>query len=344
MTNPLEIRPGDEGAEQLTDPTPDILSPLRTAGNLSDADLADADITAPSASAGRRAARNISRGQLVRRRFLRKKLAVFGLVMIVALVLLAWFGPFLTHWKVADLDPVYTRAAKGPSNIHFFGTDDIGHDLYVQTLSGLQKSLIVGFVAAILSTSVAGIVGSLAGYFGGITNNVAMWFVDLLLVVPSFLIIAIISPQLRGKSFILFAVVLAAFNWMITARVVRGMTLSLREREFVSAARFMGVNPLTIIGRHILPNIASFLIVDVTLNVSGTILLETSLSYFGFGVQPPDVTLGSLIATGTTNPGLSESWLWIFPGAMLLLVTLGVNFIGDGLRDAVDSTSGSGAE
>ena len=344
MTNPLEIRPGDEGAQQLTDPVPDMQSPLMTAGNLSDADLADADVVAPLSTGGRRAERNISRGKLVRRRFLRKKLAVFGLVMIVALVILAWFGPYLTHWKVSDLDPVYTRAAKGPSNYHFFGTDDIGHDLYVQTLSGLQKSLIVGFVAALLSTSVAAITGSLAGYFGGWTNNIVMWFVDMLLVVPSFLIIAIISPKLRGKSFVLFAVVLAAFSWMITARVVRGMTLSLREREFISAARFMGVNPITIIRRHILSNIASFLIVDVTLNVSGTILAETSLSYFGFGVQPPDVTLGSLIATGTTNPGLSEAWLWEFPGLMLLLVTLAVNFIGDGLRDAVDSTSGSGAE
>ena len=341
MTNPIEVNPGDTGVEQFTEYPLEFVPEPKEGANLSDADVLEREVERKNA---RRPQRNVSRGQLVLRRFLRKKLAVFGLVMIVALVALAWIGPHLSEWHVADLDPNYDRAGKGPSSVHWFGSDGIGHDLFVQTMSGLQKSLIVGFTAALLSTTTAAIVGSLAGYFGGILNGVLMWIVDLMLVVNSFLIIAIISPKLRGASFIWFAVILAAFSWQITSRVVRGMTLSLREREFVSAARFMGVNPAVIVARHILPNIASFLIVDVTLNVSGTILAETTLSYFGFGVQPPNVSLGTLIAAGTNNPGLSQAWLWQFPGLMLLLVVLAVNFVGDGLRDAVDATSGSGAK
>lgn len=341
MTNPIEVRPGDSGVEQLTEVTPDLLTEPVAGANLSDAAVQDREVGLKNA---KRPQRNVSRGRLVLRRFLRKKLALFGLLMIIVLVALAWIGPHLTHWSVEDLDPNYDRAGKGPSTSHWFGSDAIGHDLFVQTMSGLQKSLLVGFTAAFLSTGTAALIGSVAGYFGGILNTVLMWLVDLMLVVNSFLVIAIISPKLRGKSFIWFAVILAAFSWQITSRVVRGMTLSLREREFVSAARFMGVNPAVIVARHILPNIASFLIVDVTLNVSGTILAETTLSYFGFGVQPPAVSLGTLIAVGTNNPGLSQAWLWQFPGLMLLLVVLAVNFVGDGLRDAVDATSGSGAK
>ena len=337
MTNPLQIRPGDGAVEEAQVPIAEITSPP-----LAGTDLASGGIPPGSTPGDVGPSRNISRGQLVLKRFARKKLAVFGLFMILVLVLAAWIGPHLTHWTVAGLDPDYNAAGKGPNGRHWFGSDQIGHDLFVQTMAGLRKSLLVALIASLSSTLVAAIVGSVSGYFGGITNTVAMWFVDLLLVLPSFLILAIMSPWLRQRSFIFFALALAAFNWMITARVVRGMTLSLREREFISAARFMGVHPMVIIYRHILPNMASFLIVDVTLNVSGVILAETGLSYLGFGIQPPDVSLGTLIGQGTTNPGLSQTWLWIFPGLMLVLLTLAVNFVGDGLRDAIDATSGVG--
>jgi peptide/nickel transport system permease protein len=335
MTNPLQVRPGDGGVEESTVPIADTGSDLPVS-----ADRAGVD----GSGGGHDAApsRNISRGQLVVRRFVRKKLAMFGVVLIVALVLAAWIGPHLTHWTVAGLDPDYTQANHAPDAKHWFGTDEIGHDLFVQTMAGLRKSLLVGLIGAFVSTFVAAVVGSIAGYFGGATNIVLMWIVDLLLVLPNFLILAILSPELRNRNFIFFALALAAFQWQITARVVRGMTLSLREREFVSAARFLGVKPATIIVRHILPNMASFLIVDVTLNVSSVILAETGLSFLGFGIQPPNVSLGTLIGAGTQNPGLSQTWLWFFPGAMLVLLTLGVNFVGDGLRDAVDATSGLG--
>jgi peptide/nickel transport system permease protein len=185
----------------------------------------------------------------------------------------------------------------------------------------------------------AALVGSFAGYFGGWVDRTLMWFVDLLLVLPAFLIIAILSPTFRGKTWLVFVILLAAFLWMVTARIVRGMTISLREREYVLAARYMGVPSHRIIFRHILPNISSLLIVDATINVSAAVISETGLSYFGFGVQPPDVSLGTLIADGTSS-ATTYPWLFGFAAGLLVLVVLAVNLVGDGLRDALDPTSG----
>ncbi|HSY14376.1 MAG TPA: ABC transporter permease [Jatrophihabitantaceae bacterium] len=282
---------------------------------------------------------NISRGRLVLRRFRRKRLAMFGLVLLCTEAASCYIGPMLDHWQVASLDPDPLQYGVGPDSLHWFGTDNIGHDLFAQTMSGTQKSMLVGLIAAVVSTLVAAVVGSVAGYFGKLVDNTLMWFVNLMMVVPSFLILAILSPRLHASSFVVFALLLAAFNWMLTARVVRGLTFSLREREFISAAKFIGVPAWRIIARHVLPNMASLLIVDVTINVSGTILTETGLSYFGFGVQPPNVSLGTLIQNGTSGPSLDEVWLWGFPGLMLMILVLSVNFIGDGLRDALDATS-----
>jgi peptide/nickel transport system permease protein len=183
------------------------------------------------------------------------------------------------------------------------------------------------------------VVGSFAGYFGGWVDRTLMWIVDLLLVLPSFLIIAILSPTFRGKTWLVFVVLLAAFLWLVTARIVRGMTISLRQREYVLAARYMGVPAHRIIFRHILPNISSLLIVDATINVSAAIIAETSLSYFGFGVQPPDVSLGTLIADGTRS-AVTYPWMFAFPAGLLVAIVLSVNLVGDGLRDALDPTSG----
>ena len=178
--------------------------------------------------------------------------------------------------------------------------------------------------------------------FGGVLNAVLLTLIDLLLVLPAFLIIAILSPTFRGRTWLTFVVLLAAFQWMITARIVRGLTLSLREREFVLAARFTGVPPWRIIVRHILPNMASILIIDATITVGTAILTETGLSFFGFGVQPPDVSLGTLIANGT-NSALTFPWLFLFSGGLLVLTVLSVNSVGDGLRDALDPTSARGS-
>jgi peptide/nickel transport system permease protein len=277
-----------------------------------------------------------SRGQLVRRRFFRHKLAVFGLVTLVLMFVLAFIGPMFSKHKWDQLDFFYLL--QPPSREHYFGTTQIGGDVYALTLHGLQKSLIIGLLVAVFSTGLSAMVGAFAGYLGGRTDRALMWVVDLLLVLPGFLIIVILSPLFRGKTWLIFVVLLAAFGWMITARIIRGMTFSLRERDFIRAARYMGVPTRTIVFRHLIPNVASILIIDATLNVGGAILTETSLSYLGFGVQPPDVSLGTLIAEGTSS-ALTYPWLFSFAGAALILTVLSVSFIGDGLRDAFDPGS-----
>jgi peptide/nickel transport system permease protein len=280
----------------------------------------------------------LSRGRLVLRRFLRRRLAVAGVVVLVALFLLAFVGPHLTRWDYASQDPDPSHWLKGSSPLHWFGTTDIGEDVFAQTMRGLQKSLVIGLVGALLATGVAALVGSFAGYFGGWVERMLLWLTDLLLVLPSFLILAILSPIFRGKTWLLFVVLLAGFSWMIISRVIRGLAISLREREFVQAARFMGVHPVRIVFRHLLPNMASLLIIDYTINVGVVILGESALSYFGFGVQPPDVSLGTLIRDGTAA-ALTFPWLFLYAGGLLTLIMLSVNFIGDGLRDALDPTA-----
>lgn len=297
------------------------------------------EVVPGSSAAATDVLRPSSRRRLVLRRFLRNRMAVAGLVSILLLYAFAFLGPFLTHWNYAEQDP--NAYLMPPSADHWFGTTQIGEDVYAQTVRGLQKSLTIGLLVGVISTTLATLFGATAGYFGGWVDRGLMWVVDLLLVLPSFLIIAILSPAFRGSSWLILVVLLAAFAWMITARIVRGMTLSLREREFVLAARFMGVPPWRIIARHIVPNMASLLIVDATITVGTAVLLETGLSYFGFGVQPPDVSLGTLIADGTDS-ALTFPWLFLFSGALLILTVLSVNFVGDGLRDALDPTAQPG--
>ncbi|WP_275460987.1 ABC transporter permease [Streptomyces noursei] len=270
------------------------------------------------------------------RRFVRNTNAVLGAGLLLLLFLLAFAGPYLTHWSHTDID--YAALRQPPSTTHWFGTNSIGQDVYAQVLRGLQKSLLIGLLVAFLATVLASFAGACAGYFGGWTDRLTTLLIDLLLVFPAFLIIAIVSPRLRSANWLAFVGLLAAFGWMLTARVVRSMTRSLTERDFVRAARLMGVHPLRIIVRHILPNIASFLIVDATIAVGGAVMSETGLSYFGFGVQPPDVSLGTLIADGT-GAALTYPWMFFFAAGLLVVFVLAVNFLGDGLRDALDPTS-----
>ncbi|GAB3476239.1 ABC transporter permease [Nocardiopsis coralliicola] len=270
------------------------------------------------------------------RQLLRTRRVVFGIGIILAMVAMAWLGPLVSPWEFGERD--YANFLRPPSPEHWWGTDNTGRDVFVSTMVGLQKSIIIGLLVALLSTFVAAIVGAFAGYFLGVTDRVLMWITDLGLVLPSFLILAILYPVLRDQGWLIFVGLLAAFMWMVTAKMVRGMTISLKEREYVLAARYMGVPPWKIIFRHIIPNMSSLLIVDATINVSAAIITETSLSYFGFGVQPPDVSLGSLISLGarqaTTHP-----WTFLFCTGLLVLLVLAVNLIGDGLRDALDPQS-----
>ena len=274
-----------------------------------------------------------SRLLLVARRFLRQRLAVCGLGIVLLLFALAYLTPYFSHWQYNQLD---TNAFLSPPGAdHWFGTTQNGFDMFALTMRGMQKSLVIGLLGALMATSLAAVVGAFAGYFGGVLDTLLLTLVDLLLVLPAFLIIAILSPAFRGRTWLIFVLLLAAFQWMIAARIVRGMTLSLREREFVQAARFMGVPGWQIIFRHILPNMASLLIIDATVNVSSLILAEVGLSFFGFGVQPPDVSLGTLIGDHA-GAALTYPWEFYFPAGFLVALVLAINLVGDGLRDAFD--------
>ncbi|MFK7993122.1 MAG: ABC transporter permease [Granulosicoccus sp.] len=284
--------------------------------------------------------RQPSRRRLLLRRFLRNKAAVAGLVIIALLVVAAIIGPWLSPW---DYDEVDRQAYLKPPDLqHPLGTTQSGRDMWALTLHGLRKSLVIGLVVALLSTGIAAIVGSFAAYYGGWIERCSLWLIDLLLVIPSFLLIALIAgnSSTGSHSWLLLVVLLAAFGWMLSARVVRSLTQSVRQREYIVAARYMGLSGPTIIMRHILPNIASLLIIDATLNVSGAILAETSLAYFGFGVQPPDTSLGTLLGDGARQLS-SFPWLFAGPATIIVLLILSVNAVGDGLRDAFDPGSGS---
>lgn len=279
----------------------------------------------------------VSRRTLVYRRFRRNRLAVGAIFLLVALFVGCYALPPLLPYSYADLD--YTALQQPPSADHWLGTTAIGQDLLAQILRGMQKSMLIGVCVAGISTTIAATVGSVAGFFGGRRDRALMWLVDLLLVVPSFILIAIITPRTKSSANIaLLIALLAGFSWMISSRMVRGLTMSLREREFVRAARYMGVSNTRIIARHVLPNVASILIIDTALNVGMAILAETGLSFLGFGVQPPDVSLGTLIADGTKS-ATTFPWVFLFPAGVLVLILVCANLTGDGLRDAIDPGS-----
>jgi len=293
--------------------------------------------TATTAKSGVDVARFASRRTLVLRRFVRNRPAVVSLVLLVLLFIGCYALPPLLPYSYTDLD--YYALQQPPSVDHWFGTNALGQDLLAQTLRGMQKSMLIGVCVAFISTIIAATVGSIAGYFGGLRDRTLMWIVDLLLVVPSFILIAIVTPRLGQSARVVWLIVLfSAFSWMISSRMVRGLTMSLRTREFVSAARYMGVSNWRIIVRHIVPNVASILIIDTALNVAVAILGETGLSFLGFGIQPPDVSLGTLIADGTKS-ATTFPWLFLIPAGVLVLIALCANLTGDGLRDALDPGS-----
>ena len=305
------------------------------------ADIEQAALEAAEAAPKAQPERRLSRRQLVWRRFLRNRVAVVGGLGIIFLVFLAIAGPSLMFWKFDDID--VESFLTPPSQWHPLGTTQAGRDVLALTMRGLGKSLLIGFLVALASTTLAALVGASAAYLGGWYEKSMLWIIDLLLVVPSFFLIAIASkgaPQ-GDAAWMILALLLALFAWPLSARVVRSLTLSFREREYVMAAKFMGLGAFRIIVRHILPNASSLLIIDATLGVGYAILSETGLSYFGFGVQPPDTSLGTLIGEGA-RMATSYPWIFIGPATVLVFLVLCVNAVGDGLRDALDPSSMSG--
>ncbi|MDO4792290.1 MAG: ABC transporter permease [Buchananella hordeovulneris] len=295
---------------------------------------------AKTAAAEKKAPARLSRRTILWRRFKRNKTALVGAVGLIVIALVALFAPVLSPWDYTV--PDQTAFLKPPNSAHWFGTDSGGFDMFAMTIEGLRKSLLIGLVVAGLQTTIAAFVGASAAYFGGWFDRITLWLVDLLLVVPAFLLIAVLAHstgKASGSVWVLIGL-LAAFGWMLSSRVVRSLTLSVRSLDYVTAARYMSVPSFTIIVKHILPNISSLLIIDATLGVASAVLSETTLSYFGFGVQAPEVSLGTLISYGqaraTTHP-----WLFMPPAMVLTLTLVCVNFVGDGVRDALDPSSKS---
>nr|PZN34080.1 MAG: ABC transporter permease [Actinomycetota bacterium] len=271
--------------------------------------------------------------QMVIARFLRHKVAVASLTVFILIVLFAFVGPLL--WKYDHNIYREIPANQPPNWDHPFGTTQVGHDLMGQVMRGTQQTLKVGFVVALLSTGIGATWGAIAGYYRGRVDAVMMRIVDVIIVIPILALVLVLAGLTRGTTWWNVALIIGLFGWPSTARVVRGMVLSLREQEFVEAARAMGAGDGRIIFRHLLPNTAGVIIVDATLVIATAILVEAGLSFLGFGIQVPDTSLGLLIQTAQTAV-FTRPWLFYIPGAFVIIIVLTINFIGDGLRDALD--------
>ena len=268
------------------------------------------------------------------RRFRRNKAAVASVFVLAALVLAALFGPFFIPYGYEDPDWAAFRLPPDFASGHYFGTDQNGRDMLARTLYGTRVSLIVALVATLVSIVIGVTYGSIAGYLGGRTDAIMMRFVDIMYALP-YILFVILLMVIFGRNFVLLFIAIGAVEWLTMARIVRGQTLSLREREFVEAARAAGLKPFQIIRRHIAPNLIGPVVIFATLTVPEIIVTESFLSYLGFGVQEPLTSLGTLIAEGADVMEIMP-WLLGFPAAFLVTMLLSLSFIGDGLRDAFD--------
>lgn len=274
-------------------------------------------------------------GQMVLHRFLRHRMALVAAAVLVVIALSAVFAPLIAPFKpdVPDLNAMLSP----PSWQHLMGTDPIGLDLWTQVLYGGRISLTIGLFAAVLAVVLGGVVGSIAGYFGGIVDMLLMRLTDVALSVP-FLFIVLLLALLIGPTPISVVLIISSLSWMYPARIVRSEFLTLKHREFVEAARAMGMGTGRIIVRQIFPNAMAPLIVNCTLLVGQAIVIESVMDFLGAGLTPPNMSWGWLLNQGQTYIA-SAPWLTIFPGIAIFIVVLCVNIVGDGLRDALDPTS-----
>ena len=269
--------------------------------------------------------------QMVLARFFRHRAAVVSLVALILITLLAFAGPLI--WKYSYYD-ISSPGSSPPTLNNPFGTDGIGHDLFARSLRGAQQSLKVAFMVTVLSIGIGVPYGALSGYYGGRIDTIMMRICDVLLTLPLIAVAGAIVVG-HGGTILIVSLVLGLLGWVVDARVVRGVVLSLREQEFVEAARALGASTPRIVFRHLLPNVTGTIIVQATLDIAGAILAEAALSFLGIGVQPPDTSLGVLTQEARTAVD-TRPWLFYFPGLMIVLIALTANFIGDGLRDAFD--------
>jgi peptide/nickel transport system permease protein len=280
----------------------------------------------------------LGRARLYARRYRRNRAAMAGVVIFLLLVAYAAIGGLLSRWNWSDQDFLALTQPPGPS--HWFGTNQGGNDVLAQSVHGLQRSLVIALSVSLLTTVISAIVGAGAAYLGGRIERWTLTVIHFLLVVPSFLILALVSNRVSGDWRVLI-LLLTFVTVVLPARVVWSVSTSLRERDYVLLAEFMGVSRWRIVTRHIIPHLGALLIVNLMLGVVSTVVLETSLSFLGFGVKTPDISLGSMLADGSDTIS-SAPWLFAAPAGLLVLLTVSLTLIGDGLRDALDPTSTAG--
>lgn len=275
-----------------------------------------------------------SPGVLAWRRFRRDRTAMLASIVLLLVILACIIGPWLSPHAGDATDWSRMSAAPTLADGRFFGTDALGRDLFVRTLEGGRISLAVGLAATLVSLLIGVSWGAIAGYVGGRVDAVMMRLTDILYAIP-FLFLVILLMVMFGRNLFLMFIAIGAVNWLDMARIVRGQTLSLRETEFVMAARAMGQSPARIISRHILPNLVGVVIVYATLTVPHVILVESFLSFLGLGVQEPNTSWGALVNEGAREMEISP-WMLVFPAGFLAATLFALNFVGDGLRDALD--------
>ncbi len=289
-------------------------------------------------------------GQLAWRRFRRHKPAIFGIIVLVLLFLYAFGGSLFIPESRANFTDTTVRL-QPPSVRHPFGTDTIGRDVLARSIYGGQISLLIGLTAVIVETVLGILVGALAGYYGGVVDSILMRITEAMLNIPEIFLLIVMAKYFGGKipevdimgrvfsgSVVVIVIIIGLTSWMYLARIVRAEFLSLKENDFVLAARATGTKNIEIIFRHILPNSIAPIVVSATLGVANAILAEAYISFLGLGVQPPTATWGNML-DGANNYLDSAPWLWLFPGLLIVFTVLSINFLGDGMRDALDPRS-----
>ena len=275
-----------------------------------------------------------------RMRFIKNKAAVTSLFLLLAILLFSFFGPFLAQWSNEEIDwsvlgDIANLGSPSFDTGQYFGTDELGRDLYSRVIQGTKISLMVGVVGAFIAVLVGTLYGAIAGYFGGKLDNFMMRLVDILMSIP-YMFVLILLLVIFGRSIIMLFIGIGLISWLDMARIVRGQTLSIKQKEFVEAALATGVGNFTIIVRHIIPNLLGVVAVYATLLVPGMILTESFISFLGLGVQEPNTSWGALISEGAGTMSYGTLWQLLFPLFFFVVSLLSFFFIGDGLRDALD--------
>jgi peptide/nickel transport system permease protein len=285
--------------------------------------------------------------QMAWRRFRRHKMAMFGACLLIAVILYVIVGAFVFSEEYANRNDLSITLSP-PSREHPFGTDGTGRDILARTIYGGQISILIGLCAVVVSVTVGVVVGAIAGYYGGVIDAILMRFTEAMFNIPQLFLLIVLAKFLSGKiptfellgrsfsgSVIVIIGVIGVTSWMYLARIVRAQFLALKEWEFVTAARCVGVRNFGLIFRHILPNSIAPIVVSATLGVASAILNEAYVSFLGLGVQAPTATWGNMLDQAYHHLD-TEPWMWFFPGMLILLTVLSINFLGDGLRDALD--------